>query len=78
MHFCYRGCTVDATSDFSLGRYVARARIQFLQDLPATHGNAIYESDNLGDFDSAIDAVACARKWAIAWINERLNPVIYH
>jgi hypothetical protein len=77
MHFCYRGCTVDATSYFSQGRYVARARIEFPQALPAARGNATYASDDLGDFDSAIDAVDCARRWAIAWIDERLNPVTY-
>jgi hypothetical protein len=77
MHFHYRRCTVDATPEFSMGRYFARAKIEFFQDL-STNGTAIYESDDLGDFDSAIDAVVFARQWAIDWIDERLDPVTYH
>jgi hypothetical protein len=78
MHFHFRCCNVDATPEFSMGRYFARARIEFLLDLPATNGNAIYESDDLGDFDSMISAIDFARKWAIDWINARLTPVTYH
>jgi hypothetical protein len=78
MHFHFRCCNVDATPEFTMGRYLARARIEFLLDLPATNGNAIYESDDLGDFDSMISAIDFARKWAIDWINARLTPVTYH
>ena len=76
MHFCYRACTIDATPQFSVGRYFARARIEPSQDLSEPDGDATYESADLGDFSTEADAVGYAYEWAIRWVDENLNPVV--
>jgi hypothetical protein len=36
----------------------------------------VHESGDLGDFGNEADAIAYAHKWAIEWIDERMNPVV--
>lgn len=76
MHFCYRACTIDATPEFSLGRYFAHAKIERSQDISEGMGCDTYDSGDLGDFDSEADAVAFAHSWAIEWIETQLGPGI--
>lgn len=76
MHFLYRTWDIDVTPVFSIGRYFARARIASSQDLCEPGYDDVYESADLGDFDKEADAIAYAHKWAIEWIEERMNPVV--
>lgn len=74
MHFCYRACVINATPEFSLGRYFAHARIEQSQDLSEFGAFGSYDSGDLGDFATEADAVAFAQSWAIEWIEARLDP----
>jgi hypothetical protein len=76
MHFRYRTCDIDVTPEFSVGRYFARAKIEPCQDLSEVGLDEVYESGDLGDFAKEADAIAYAHKWAIDWIDERINPVV--
>jgi len=76
MHFRYRSCDIDVTPEFSLGRYFARARIEPCQDLSEAGLDDVHESGDLGDFGREADAIAYAHKWAIDWIDGRMNPVV--
>ncbi|MFL9944135.1 hypothetical protein [Paraburkholderia graminis] len=76
MHFLYRTCDIDATPVFSLGRFFARVTITPCQDLSEAGLDEVYESGDLGDFRAEADAIAYARKWAVDWIDERLNPAV--
>ena len=76
MHFQYRTCSIDVTHTFSLGRYFACARIDPCQDISETGLLEMHDSGDLGDFAVEADAIAYAHEWAIAWIEEHLNPVI--
>ncbi|XUW90533.1 hypothetical protein OH764_26665 [Burkholderia sp. M6-3] len=76
MHFLYGTCDIDVTAEFSLGRYFPRARIEPCQDLSEAGLDEVHESGDLGDFGNEADAIAYAHKWAIEWIDERMNPVV--
>lgn len=78
MHFCYRACIINATPEFSLGRYFAHARIDQSQDLSECAAFGSYDSGDLGDFASEADAIAVAHAWAIEWIDARLDPHSRH
>jgi hypothetical protein len=69
MQYEYGGWNIDATPDFSLGKFFARARL--------TRGSPDSEEDSemhvgrdLAWFDSEDEAVQFAHQWAIAWIDK--------
>jgi hypothetical protein len=76
MHLLYRNCDIDVTPAFSLGRFFARVTITPCQDLSEPGLDEVYESGDLGDFCVEADAIAYAEKWAVDWIDNRLNPVV--
>jgi hypothetical protein len=67
MLYVYRSFTIDATPDFSVGRFFARARI-----IQNAFGNdsELCDARDLGQFDCETDAADFAQLWAIAWIDE--------
>jgi hypothetical protein len=73
----YRGWTIDATPDFFFGRYFARARIvqAFADDReePQMH----IERD-IEWFERKDDAIDRAIRWAISWIDARLDNTDLH
>jgi len=76
MHFRYRTCSIDATPDFSVGRYFARVRIELSPEACERMGaETTYESADLADFSDEAEAVAHAHQWAIGWIDKHLAAV---
>jgi hypothetical protein len=65
MRYAHKGFAIDATPDFSLGTFFARARITCNRCDSETH-----DLRDLGQFAAEKDAVAFARVWAISWIDD--------
>lgn len=67
MQCCYRGWIIDASPDFSLGKYFARARM-----VRATPGDTADDEMHIGRdlawTDSQDEAITAAQEWAYAWI----------
>ncbi|MFM0699544.1 hypothetical protein [Paraburkholderia sediminicola] len=66
----YRGWIIDATPDFSLGKYFADARLVRVSTDDDVDGEMHIERD-LAYFDTEDEAIELAQQWAFAWICER-------
>ncbi|MDR3386178.1 MAG: hypothetical protein P4L92_03930 [Rudaea sp.] len=72
MHCGYHGWIIDATPDFSLGKFFAHARLVRVSTDDNVEGEMHIERD-LSYFDTADEAIEVAQEWAFAWICERDN-----
>ncbi|TDN70218.1 hypothetical protein [Paraburkholderia sp. BL10I2N1] len=70
MQYEYGGWTIDATPDYSLGKFFAHARLTRASPDSGTDSEMHIERD-IAWFDSEDEAVQCARQWAMVWIDER-------
>ena len=69
MQYEYGSWNIDATADFSLGKFFARARLTRIS--PGNDGDAeMHVGRDLAWFDSEDEAVQFAHRWAITWIDE--------
>ncbi|MCP2091339.1 UNVERIFIED_ORG: hypothetical protein J2Y81_007426 [Paraburkholderia sediminicola] len=66
----YRGWIIDATPDFSLGKFFAHARLVRVSSDDDVDGEMHIERD-LSYFDTEDEAIEVAQQWAFAWIYER-------
>ena len=66
----YRGWIIDATPDFSLGKFFAHARLVRVSHDDDVEGEMHIERD-LSYFDTEDEAIEVAQQWAFAWICER-------
>lgn len=66
----YSGWIIDATPDFSLGKFFAHARLVRASADDDTDGERHIER-NLAWFDTEEEAIEVAQQWAFAWIGER-------
>ncbi|MFL9959161.1 hypothetical protein PQR65_37820 [Paraburkholderia nemoris] len=66
----YRGWIIDATPDFSLGKFFAHARLVRVSRDDDVEGEMHIERD-LSYFDTEDEAIEVAQQWAFAWICER-------
>jgi hypothetical protein len=70
MQYEYSGWIIDATPDFSLGKFFAHVRL--IRASPDSEADAeMHIARDLAWFDSEDEAVRFAHQWAIAWIDER-------
>jgi hypothetical protein len=69
MRYTYKDFAIDATPDFSLGRFFARARITCNRCGGENDGET-HDLRDLGHFEAERDAVVFARVWAVSWIDE--------
>jgi hypothetical protein len=67
--FTYQAFVIEATGEYSLSCYFAREPITVASTKSGDEGSE-YSSDDLGDFEHEVDAIALAHQWAIDWINE--------
>jgi hypothetical protein len=70
----YRGWIIDATPDFSLGKFFARARLVRVSTDDDVDGEMHIERD-LAWCDTEDAAIEAAQEWAFAWICERDGDV---
>ncbi|MBC8752713.1 hypothetical protein OKW43_007888 [Paraburkholderia sp. WC7.3g] len=66
----YRGWIIDATPDFSLGKFFAHARLVRISPDDDVDSEMHIERD-LAWFDTEDEAIEVAQQWAFAWICER-------
>jgi hypothetical protein len=66
----YRGWIIDATPDFSFGKFFARARLVRIPADETTDGEMHIERD-LSYFDTEDEAIEAAQQWAFEWISVR-------
>lgn len=66
----YRGWIIDATPDFSLGKFFAHARLVRVSTDDDVDGEMHIERD-LAWFDTEDAAIEAAQEWAFAWICKR-------
>lgn len=66
----YRGWIIDATPDFSLGKFFGHARLVRVSDDDDAEGEMHIER-NISFSDSEDEAIEVAQDWAFAWISER-------
>ncbi|MFM0397747.1 hypothetical protein [Paraburkholderia phytofirmans] len=66
----YCGWIIDATPEFCLGKFFARARLVRPSADENVDGDMHIER-NLAWFDTAEEAIEAAQKWAFAWIGDR-------
>lgn len=66
----YRGWIIDATPDFSLGKFFAHARLVRVSADEEVDGEMHIERD-LSYFDTEDEAIEVAQQWAFAWICAR-------
>ncbi|AXE94738.1 hypothetical protein [Paraburkholderia terricola] len=69
MLHAYKVYTIDATPDFSIGKFFAHVRISRPPLEGEKHGQT-FEAIDLGQFDKEWSAEAFGRAWAVAWIDE--------
>jgi hypothetical protein len=70
MEFEYRGWVIDATPDFSLGKFFAYARL--IRASPDDDADAeMHIERNLSWFENQDEAIQVAHQWAIEWIDAR-------
>ena len=70
MEYEYRGWVIDATPDFSLGRFFAHARI--IRASPDDDVDTeMHIERNLAWFENQDEAIQVARQRAIEWIDQR-------
>ncbi|MFM0086763.1 hypothetical protein PQR46_07460 [Paraburkholderia sediminicola] len=65
----YRGWIIDATPDFSLGKFFAHARLVRASTDDDVDGEIHIERD-LSYFDTEDEAIEVAQQWAFEWICE--------
>lgn len=65
----YRGWIIDATPDFSLGKFFAHARLVRASPDEDADGELHIERD-LSWFDTEDEAIRVAQQWAFAWISK--------
>jgi hypothetical protein len=70
----YRGWIIDATPDFSFGKFFAHARLVRVSTDDDVDGEMHIERD-LAWFDTADAAIEAAQEWAFAWICKRDGSV---
>ena len=70
----YRGWIIDATPDFSLGKFFARARLVRVSSDDNVEGEMHIERD-IAWFDTEDEAIQTAQEWAFAWIGKRDGSV---
>jgi hypothetical protein len=70
----YRGWIIDATPDFSLGKFFAHARLVRVSSHDDVEGEMHIERD-LSYFDTEDEAIEVAQQWAFAWIGEREGDI---
>jgi hypothetical protein len=74
MEYEYRGWVIDATPDFSLGRFFAHARL--IRASPDDDADAeMHIERNLAWFDNEDEAIEVARQSAIEWIVARDSSI---
>lgn len=66
----YRGWIIDATPDFSLGKFFAHARLVRVSADDDAEGEMHIERD-LSYFETEDEVIEVAQQWAFAWICER-------
>ncbi|MDQ0621628.1 hypothetical protein [Paraburkholderia graminis] len=71
----YRGWIIDATPDFSLGKFFARARLVRISADEKTDSEMHIERD-LSYFHTEDEAIEAAQQWAFEWINVR-DGIVY-
>jgi hypothetical protein len=69
MRYEYGGWNIDATPDFSLGKFFARARIT-RASLDSEGDAELHVGRDLAWFDRENEAVQFAHRWAIMWIDK--------
>jgi hypothetical protein len=74
MRYEYGGWIIDATPDFSLGKFFAHARLTRASSEDGEEPEMHIERD-IAWFESENEAVECAHQWAIAWIDEREGTI---
>jgi len=70
----YRGWIIDATPDFSLGKFFAHARLVRISADEKMDGEMHIERD-LSYFDTESEAIEAAQQWAFDWISVRDGTV---
>jgi hypothetical protein len=74
MKYEYGGWIIDATAEFSLGQFFARARLIRLS--PDDEADAeMHIERNLAWLENEDEAIQVARRWAIQWIDARNNNI---
>lgn len=71
----YRGWIIDATPDFSLGKFFGHARLVRVSGDDEVDGEMHIER-NLSYSDTEDEAIEVAQDWAFAWISEHDGNVI--
>lgn len=70
MEYEYGGWIIDATPDFSLGKFFAHARLS--RSSPENDvGTEKHIERDLAWFDTEAEATQVAHRWALAWIDKR-------
>jgi hypothetical protein len=72
MLYEYGGWIIDATPDFSFGKFFAHARLTRVSSEDGEEPEMHIERD-IAWFESEGLAVQFAHQWAIAWIDERVT-----
>lgn len=70
----YRGWIIDATPDFSLGKFFAHARL-VRASIDDDADAEMHIERNLAWFDTEDEAIQVAQQWAFTWISERDGSV---
>lgn len=70
----YRGWIIDATPNFTFGKFFAQARLVRFSTDDEVDGEMHIER-NLAWFDREDEAIQAAQEWAFAWICERDGSV---
>lgn len=70
MEYEYGGWIIDATPDFSLGKFFAHARLT-CSSPESDVATEIHIERDLAWFDTEADAIQVAHQWALAWIDKR-------
>jgi hypothetical protein len=65
IYHTYKGCAIDATPDFSLGKFFARARMT-RASADADADAEIHTARDLAWFDSEDEAIQFGYQWAMA------------
>jgi hypothetical protein len=72
MRFTYKGFTVEATTDYSLGRFWACAQI--MRTVAGTGSEeSIVDKPDIGCFIVEKLAMNCAVEWATKWIDSNAS-----
>jgi hypothetical protein len=66
----YLGWIIDATPEFSFGKFFAHARLARVSVDEDVDGEMRIER-NLSWFDTAEEAIEVAQQWAFVWISDR-------